>query len=111
MTISPHALRHYACTAWLLAAPFLAHAGGNGVMNKCVQGQTVVYTDKPCPTGQQAHAMTGGSISTTEAQPSARPDDASYYYYYRYTSGKPQVPYLSRQKSVDEALKERSIRR
>jgi hypothetical protein len=98
---------------WALAllAPHLALAGGNGAMHKCVQGQTVVYMDKPCPTGQQAQAMTGGSVSTTEAQPSARPDDSGYYYYYRSTSGKPQVPYLSKQKSVDEALKERSIRR
>lgn len=96
---------------WALAllVPHLAQAGGNGAMHKCVQGQTVVYTDKPCPANQQARAMTGGSVSTTDALQPARRDE--YLYYYQPSSGKPQVPYFAKQKSVDEALKERTIRR
>jgi hypothetical protein len=95
--------------ALALLVPLLAQAGGNGAMHKCVQGQTVVYTDKPCPSDQQARAMTGGSVSTTDALQPARRDD--YLYYYQPSSGKPQVPYFAKQKSVDEALKERTIKR
>lgn len=96
--------------ALALLLPLLAQAGGNGAMHKCVQGQTVVYTDKPCPADQQARAMTGGSVSTTDALQPARRDDYLYYYY-QPSYGKPQVPYFAKQKSVDEALKERTIRR
>jgi hypothetical protein len=53
--------------------------------------------------------MTGGSVSTTDALQPARRDD--YLYYYQPSSGKPQVPYFAKQKSVDEALKERTIKR
>lgn len=97
----------WAGLALLLASPLLSHAGA---MHKCVQGQTVVYTDKPCATEQQAQGLSGGSVSTTDALQSTRRDEALYYYYPS-SSGKPQVPYFSKQKSVEESLKERSIRR
>lgn len=91
--------------AWLLASPLLVHAGA---MHKCVQGQTVVYTDKPCATEQQVRTVNGGSVSTTDAVQPARREDPVYY---QSSSGKPHVPYFSKQKSVDQALKERTVRR
>lgn len=91
--------------AWLLASPLLAHAGP---LHKCVQGQTVVYSDKPCATEQQPQVVRGGSVSTTDALQSTRREEMLYY---PSSSGKPQVPYFSRQKSVEDSLKERSIRR
>jgi hypothetical protein len=102
------AIRHTLSFAVLLAAPWLAMAGP---LNKCVQGQTVVYSDKPCPEGVQANSVTGGSISTTDSLPMPRQSDYSSYYYYQGNSGRPQVPYLSKQKSVEESLRERSLRR
>lgn len=98
-------LRHTLRLAVLLAAPALAHAGP---MHKCVQGQTVVYSDKPCASEQQAQVVRGGSVSTTDALQSTRREETLYY---PSSSGKPQVPYFSRQKSVEDSLKERSIRR
>ena len=101
--------------ALLLLAP-LAHAGGT---NKCVQGQTVVYSDKPCAFEDQTRTLGGGSLSSADSLQQARQHSTYNGYnssysnetYYTSSSGKPQVPSLSKQKSVAEQLKERSLSR
>ena len=57
-----------------------AGSGGNakaGSLRKCVKGGEVTYSNVDCPTGAQARAVTGGTVSVVAAPPMPKPSEAA----------------------------------
>lgn len=58
--------------ALLLVSLTMSHPSAIAGVHKCRVGNTVTYTDDPCPTPQAEQAMTGGSVTIVKGQrPSA----------------------------------------
>lgn len=67
--------------AWAASAPVPditpQGAAKTGPLRKCVKGGEVTYSNVDCPTGAQAKAVTGGTVTVVPATPSPKPSEAA----------------------------------